>query len=118
MRLRTKSEALTVAVGDATVTARPLAASEISALTRKHTTVEWKRGRSVETFDAAGFARELFGKTVEGWEGVEGDDGAPLPCTAETKAAAWDLNSDWAAEVLEALDAARKAWREETEKNS
>lgn len=118
MRLRTQSEALTVAVGGATVTARPLGASEVSALTRKHTTVDFRRGRSVEQFDAAGFAAELFSKTVQGWEGVEDGDGAPLACTADTKRAVWEHESRWAADVLEALEAAREARREETRGNS
>lgn len=118
MRLRTSSEALRVEVGGVAVTGRPLPASEVSALTRKHTTVEWRRGRSSESFDASAFAKELFARTVEGWEGAEGPDGAPLPCTPETKAAVWEHESRWCADVLEALDAAREARREETRGNS
>lgn len=113
MRLATTRRTFTVRVGGGEVDVSPLSATDVAELAKKHTRIEVKKGKPLETLAASAFGRELFARTVVGWRGYEGEGGAELACDNQTKAVVWDHNPDFAAEVLEAADEAARAWREE-----
>ncbi len=106
-----------VHVADARFTGAPLDTSEVNRLAIKFTKVEFKRGRAHEQLDAAGFGRELFCRSVTGWENLQ-RDAQPLACTEETRIWLYEKHPDLAGDVMEALDEARKSHREAQRKNS
>ncbi len=107
MRVRTRTETVTVALEDgAEFDFRPLTAAELGRLSREHTTVEVRRGRTYERFDAAGFGRAVWLAQVKGWRGLEDEDGRELPFSAAAAETVWEHNPDLCADALERLDEA------------
>lgn len=118
MRLRTRKDVTYwIEVEDARVEVRPLSASEIMEIERKHTKRRFRQGQWIEERNDRKFAEEVWCRTVLNWENIFDEDGNPLPCTDENKKLVRDLNPEFALEVLERAREAGRVAQEAEEKN-
>lgn len=116
MKLRTSAnpEGFQIIVGDATLTVNPMAASAMSRLRQKHTTIN----RGVEKVNGSEMTKEMFDRVVLSWDGITDEDGKPLACTSENKRLVYEHNPDFAADVLKEMEAVAADRRMGEEGNS
>ncbi len=117
MRLRTEKTTITVQVGDITVHGQKLTPTELDQLRESHTTWKGSGRTSREVTDTIALARDIFVRTVTGWENAQDTHGNDIPCTDENKRLVYEHDQQFAAQVVEAINGAAEAREDLREKN-
>lgn len=82
----------------------PMTPKEALKLIEECQKVEWKRGQKTSETDLYKLKIKRINRVIKAWEGIEDEDGKPIPFNADNLELVYNLNSDVIDEVLDKAD--------------